>query len=178
LDPIDFNVFNDATPPISPPLPVAEARPPLAPRVVGLNFQVTSNMILDGPHGLITNMKALGIAYLSSSGDGGHLLKKQVLINITNHCKAVYKQESTNYHYSLCFKSPKQVIDRHRMMRPKPFLVGKKTPPSPKVKHPEPRRHKSIPVHVDILSKYKDRRWSFEKVYRGDLKIPLIIHPM
>jgi hypothetical protein len=41
-------------------------------------------------------------------------------------------------------------------MRPKTFLVAKKTPPA-EVKHPNPRKHKSIPVPVNVLFKYKDR---------------------
>jgi hypothetical protein len=155
-DPIGFKVFNDATPAISPPLRVAQVQQPVIPRAIDLTFPVTDKMILHGPDGLIAKAKALGVAHLSSGGSGGFLLKKQIMINITNHFKALHKQDSTNYHDSLCFKSPKQAIDRQRKLRPKPFLVAKKTPPD-EVKHPKPRKHKSIPVAVYVLIKYKDR---------------------
>jgi hypothetical protein len=100
-DQINFKVFNDATPAISPPLRVAGVQQPLIPRAIDLTFPVTQKKILHGPDGLIAKSKALGVAHLSSGGGGVFLLKKQIMINITNHFKALHKQESTNYHDSL-----------------------------------------------------------------------------
>jgi hypothetical protein len=81
-DPIDSNMFNDPTPAISPPLPVAEAQPPLTPSVIELTFPATDKMILHGPDSLIAKAKALGVAYLLSGGGGIFLLKKQIMISV------------------------------------------------------------------------------------------------
>jgi hypothetical protein len=70
LDPLDFKVFNYATPSISPPLRVARAQQPVIPRAIDLTFPVTDKMILHSPDCLIAKAKAFGVAHLSSGGGG------------------------------------------------------------------------------------------------------------
>jgi hypothetical protein len=87
-------VCNDVTPAIPSHVPVAEAEPPLTPRAIKFTFKVTDNMIIHGPDGLIAKVKVLVVAYLLSGGVGDYLLKKTVMLNITNHVNALHNKKA------------------------------------------------------------------------------------